>query len=160
MNVDTVKHMTQQLQTVEIDEAREGIAEVTSKWSNREIIISAYYCFEFIQTCEATVKLPLGFHMVASTMGSIVARKREVHKNRNDSTVQMQAITAYSATNEKNDIERFWNLDIIGITEKIDQKDDELTVKEYEKKATMENGRYAACLHGGTENPNCSRTSD
>ncbi|KHN78770.1 hypothetical protein Tcan_00049, partial [Toxocara canis] len=91
----------------------------------------------------ASTKLPSGFHFLRTCLGDMVSGKGRSKRYRSPSKILPKASNRYccNVAKTKDELGKFWSLELVGVHDPPLQTDDELAMKRFNESITFKDGR-------------------
>ena len=133
LRLQTMGHMTQKLQIAHVERTKldmQTADQAPRTWKKPEILIGADYFFDFLKEVK---KLKTGLYLVDTKVGPILTGQSRIRNERGLET----------STYLNQDVNQFWDLDLIGITDANAESEDKCADKLFNETITKESsGRY------------------
>uniref|UniRef100_A0A915AYL9 Uncharacterized protein n=1 Tax=Parascaris univalens TaxID=6257 RepID=A0A915AYL9_PARUN len=106
-----------------------------------QILVSADYFHEIFRG-GASTKFPSGFHLIRTCLGDMISGKGR--SNRHSTSPKIKPANRYccNEASAKDELEKFWSLELVGVRDPLLQTDDELAMKRFNESITNKDGRY------------------
>lgn len=119
-------------------------SQATGKIATREILIGIDYFWEFIMPARV-YKFTNGHTVVSSTLGELICGKgnsKIIPSNSTTLAVSNQPPELAPLKTIDRKMQNFWDLEVIGVTEQIQEEENEAVNRQFEETVKFENERY------------------
>uniref|UniRef100_A0A915BV27 Uncharacterized protein n=1 Tax=Parascaris univalens TaxID=6257 RepID=A0A915BV27_PARUN len=106
-----------------------------------QILVGADYFHEIFRG-SASTKLPSGFHLIRTCLGDIISGQGRSNRHCTLSKIKPANRCCCNVASAKDELEKFWSLELVGVRELPLQTDDELAMKRFNESITFKDGRY------------------
>uniref|UniRef100_A0A915B870 CCHC-type domain-containing protein n=1 Tax=Parascaris univalens TaxID=6257 RepID=A0A915B870_PARUN len=106
-----------------------------------QILVGADYFHEIFRG-SASTKLPSGFHLIRTCLGDMISGQGRSVRHGTPSKIKPANRCCCNVASAKDELEKFWSLELVGVSDPPLQTDDELAMKRFNESITFKDGRY------------------